>query len=109
MPTVTIRKEYVNILKPFGGVERVVDEALKKYLIDTATSRIEKAKSEVKTFEKKYGLNFDAFKEKINDEKFIRNIERVNPTWEADYEEWEYWSREFDEWMERLKDILMKS
>ena len=109
MPTVTIRREYVELLKVFGGVEEVVDKALKKYLIDVATSRIEKSKAKIRKFERKYGLSLEDFKEKITDPQFLKDIENKNPTWEEDYEEWEYWSRELEEWMKRLKNILIES
>lgn len=109
MPTVTIRREYVELLEVFGGVEKVVDKALKKYLIDVATSRIEKSKEKIRKFERKYGLTLKDFQTKLNDPQFLKEIEEKNPAWEEDYEEWEYWSRELEEWMERLKNILIES
>lgn len=99
----------MEILRTLGGVDSIVEEAIKKYLIDKCVERLEKAKSKIREFEKLYNCPYSDFCSLISDEKQVAKVEKKHPTWEADLAEWEYWQKEFEEWKQKLEDILTKS
>ena len=109
MATVSIKSNYLEMLSNIGRVESIVEEAVRKYLIDKCVERLEKAKLKVRAFEKQYNCHYPDFNLKISDENQLEKIEKKHPTWEADLAEWEYWQKELEEWKTKLEDILIKS
>jgi len=111
MATVTIKKGYLEILKTLGlgSADTVVENAIRKYLIDKSVEKIEKSKRKIEDFERKYDCNYAEFITKISNEEGLKAVEKGSPNWEGDMTEWEYWQKELEEWKMRLEDILMKS
>jgi len=111
MATVTIKKGYLEILKTLGlgSADTVVENAIRKYLIDKCVERIEQSKREIGDFERKYDCSYAEFIRKISNEDRLKAIEKISQEWEGDMTEWEYWQKEREEWKMRLEDILMKS
>jgi hypothetical protein len=109
MATVSIKNVYLEMLSPIGRVDSIVEEAVRKYLIDKCVERLEKAKSKIREFEKRYSCHYSDFCLTISDENQLEKVEKEHPTWEADNAEWEYWQKELEEWKTKLEDILMKS
>lgn len=109
MATISIKNVYLEMLSKIGRVDSIVEEAVRKYLIDRCVERLEKAKPRIGEFEERYNCQYPDFCLKISDENQFEKIEEEHPTWEADYAEWEYWQKEFEEWKAKLEDILMKS
>ena len=108
MATVSIKSNYLEMLSTIGRVESIVEEAVRKYLIDKCVERLEKAKLKVREFEKRYNCQFPDFYLTISDENQLDKIEKKHPTWEADLAEWEYWQKELEEWKAKLEDIKNK-
>ncbi|MFQ6120718.1 MAG: hypothetical protein ACE5KE_12655 [Methanosarcinales archaeon] len=100
--SIRIRKEYFEVLKQLGDVNAIAESAIRKYVIDLLIKRIEISKKEVNQFEKKYSCDYTTFAERISD------VVKSNPTWEEDFIEWEYWSKELQEWTKRLENTLLK-
>ncbi len=109
MATITIKKGYLEILKTLGSAESVVEDAIRKYLIDKSVERIENAKRKIEEFERKYDCNYAEFIKTISNEEGLKAVEKISPNWEADMTECEYWEKELEEWKMRLEDILIKS
>jgi hypothetical protein len=109
MATISIKNVYMEMLRTIGGVDSIVEEAVRKYLIDKCVEKLEKAKSRIREFEKRYSCSYRDFCLMISDENQIEKVDQEHPTWEADLAEWEYWRKEFEEWKLKLEDILMKS
>jgi hypothetical protein len=109
MATVSIKNVYLDMLRSIGRVDSIVEEAVRKYLIDKYVEKVEKAKVKVKEFEKRYDCRYEDFCIMRTDENQFEKIEKEHPTWEADNAEWEYWQKELEEWKAKLEDILMRS
>jgi hypothetical protein len=109
MATVTIKKGYLEILKTLGSADTVVENAIRKYLIDKSVERIEKSNREIEEFERKYNCSYAEFITKISNEEGLKAVEKISQDWEGDVTEWEYWQKELEEWKMRLEDILTKS
>jgi len=105
MTTVTIKNNYLEMLSAIGRVESIVEEAVRKYLIDKCVERLEKAKLKIVEFEKRYNCQYPDFCLTISDENQLGKIEKKHPTWEADFVEWEYWQKEREEWKTKLEII----
>jgi hypothetical protein len=109
MPAITIEKGYLEILDALGSVNAIVEDAIRKYLIDKCVERIEKSKRKIDELEKKYDCNYAEFIETISNEESLKAVEETKSSWELDITEWEYWEKELEEWKMRLEDILIKS
>jgi len=110
MSSVTIRNEFAELLNVLGDVESEVDDALRRYLLDRASERMEHCRKEIRRFEQIYGHSFDELATALASENSssLDKIERQHPTWEADYNTWETYIQELERWKKRVTDLLMK-
>jgi len=107
MQTILIDDKWAETIQLFGDTESVIKEALKLYSVEQCKQRFQKAAKQLAVYNEKYNCNYDYFKHAIQtDENFLSKIESQNPLWEEDAMEWEYWSEEYQEWQNRLEDIL---
>ena len=106
MATISIKNAYMEILRTLGGVDSIVEEAVKKYLIDKCVERLEKAKSKIREFEKLYDCPYSDFCSLISDEKQVAKVEKKHPTWEADFNVWETYVEELQRWKNRVTKLL---
>jgi hypothetical protein len=92
MITLTLNPKYVDVLRAFGSLEETVEEAIHRYAVERINERIEKLRSEVLTFETKYGMSYEQFYNRIMaDDEFVENLWNSNPTWKVDFSAWEYY------------------
>ena len=108
MATVSIKKGYLEILNTLGSADAIVENALRKYLIDKCVERIEKSKRKIAGLEKKYDCNYAEFIKTISNEERIKGVEKISQDWEGDVTEWEYWEKELEEWKMRLEGHYLK-
>jgi len=107
MATITIKTDYIKILDALGSVNAIVEDAIRKYLVDKCVERFEKSKRKIEEFEKKYDCNYAEFINKISNAEGLKAVEKTSLNWEGDMTEWEYWGNELKEWKARLE--LLKS
>ena len=105
--TIKIKTDYIKILDTLGSVNAIVEDAIRKYLIDKCVERIEKSKRKIEELEKKYDCNYAEFISKISNAEGLKAVEKTSLNWEGDMTEWEYWGNELEEWKARLENILM--
>jgi len=103
MATITIKKGYLEILNTLGSADTIVENALRKYLIDKCVERIEKSKRKIVGLEKKYDSSYAEFIKTISNEEGVKGVEKISQEWEGDMTEWEYWEKELEEWKMRLE------
>ena len=110
MGAVAIKESYIDTLRAFGEVDKLLNEAVEEYLIDRIIERIKRARQEVQAFEKTYGMNYLTFAERIQlDGDYYEQVNQSHPLWEQDALEWKYWTEEISDWTEKLNSILSKS
>jgi len=110
MAPVAVNENYLKTLQVFGDVDTLVGEAVEDYLTRRIIERIKAAREKFDGFERKYGMAYIAFSQKMDtDESFHNEINDSNPLWEQDALAWEYWHEEIEEWSEKLNAILIKS
>ena len=109
MPAISIKKTYIDLLEALGSANTIVEDAIRKYLIDKSVERVEKSRRKIEEFERRYDSNYAKFIDAISNDEGLKAIEKISPNWEEDMTEWEYWEKELAEWKTRLEDILMKS
>ena len=108
MHQVTIRGKYQDILTSLGDLETVVDDALRRYVLERASDRMEHCKAEITRMKSRYGISCETFRQRIaRDETFLNRLDREHPTWEADFNRWETYAEELERWRKRTHDILM--
>jgi len=109
MPAIVLREPYSNILQHLGNVQQVADQALRQYAIKKAQQQIIDIQEKVRIWETKYGCSYDLFAYRSStDESYVQklNIDPETHQWEADLFSWEFYTRELDEWRQRLHNIL---
>lgn len=109
MITVSIKKEYAEILNNFGDLESAIDLAVKRYTIEQITDRIAKLKQKNLDLENKYKCDYVTFLKKTQqDEKFIDYVEKnIEKLWEIDLSDWEFAHGGIKDWTEKLQTILL--
>ena len=108
MATITIKNSYLDLLDAFGSANILLEDAIRKYLVDKCVERIGKSKRKISELEKRYSCNYAEFISKISNAEGSKVVEKISPHWEGDMTEWEYWENELKEWKTRLEDILMQ-
>jgi len=110
MSEITVNIEYLETLKIFGNVDKLIDEAVEAYLIAKVVERIKMIHQKVNKYEEQYNLKYPDFRENMQtNQDFYEKIDKTNPLWEQDVLEWEYWVEELKDWTTKLECILTKS
>ena len=106
MTTVGLDSKYADILAPLGDVQQAVDEAVRRYAVEKIGERIAELRHAIRPFEERYGCPYEAFFARITtDEGFVANLRKINPTWERDFHQWEFYVEELREWLNRLEQL----
>jgi len=106
MPTVTVSKKYTDILAPLGDVQQAVDEALRHYTVDKIGQRIAELQREVRHWEEIYNCPYEVFYARVTaDEDYVAGLRAEHPTWERDFQQWEFYTEELREWIAHLESI----
>jgi predicted nucleic acid-binding Zn-ribbon protein len=104
--TLTLEPKYLNVLQALGNIEETLEEAVRVYAIERLGERIGKLQHEILTFQSKYGVPYEKFYIQVTtDETFVRNLRQSFPTWERDFNAWEYNMEELHEWLGHLESI----
>lgn len=107
MITLTLEPKYVNVLKVFGNLEDVLEQAIHQYALEKIQARIAKFEPKVQALELKYGMTYAKFQERVGiDEAFLEQIRQTEVLWEADSNAWEYYSEVLAQWRGRLNNLL---
>ena len=108
MYQVSIKDKYGDILISLGDLDTTVDDALRRYVLERASDRMEQCKAEIARMESRYGVSFKAFRKRVvEDEAFLEQLGREHSTWEADFNRWETYVEELERWKKRTQDILI--
>jgi hypothetical protein len=107
---VSIPDKYVKVLTPLGKIEEAVEMALRRYTIEQVTTKISELRQRDLVFQKKYGLDYETFVERIAvDEAFVSQIEEtISKIWEVDLAEWEFCYKGVEDWTQHLRSILLE-
>ena len=106
MTTLTLDSKYVDILQALGGLEETLEEAIRRYAIERIGERVGKLQREILTFQTKYGLPYERFYGLITtDDNYVTTLRATHPTWERDFNTWEYYIEELGEWLGHLESI----
>lgn len=108
---VRVRDNYAELLTAFGGIQASVDAALQRYVIEQMTSKIAELREKESQFQIKYGCDYPSFIRRISeDEAFVIHIEKnIAKMWEIDEAEWEFCYKGIEDWMQKLRSILLTS
>jgi len=111
MKNVSIRDNYAEVLTTLGELQTCVDLALQRYIIEQISSKIAELRERDSSFQSKYGCDYPTFIQRISkDEAFVIHIEKsISKMWEMDQAEWEFCHKGTEDWMQRLRNILLPS
>jgi hypothetical protein len=106
MTTLTLDTKYINILEALGNLNETLEEAVRRYSIERIGEQIGQLQREILVFQNKYGLPYEQFYARITtDSEFVENLRHTYPTWERDFNAWEYYIEELSEWLGHLESI----
>ncbi len=95
MPKLNLAPKYLNVLTALGSVEVNLEEAVRYYATEKIGERIGKLQHEISVFQRQFGLPFEKFYVSItSDEDFVKKLRTANPTWERDFNAWEFYVKE---------------
>ena len=104
-----INTKYYKILNALGGFQEHIEEAIKNYAQQKISERIVEIQGNILEFQSKFGLPYEKFYANITtDEAFVDSLRQLHPTWEHDFNTWEYYVEELYEWLGHLESILKK-
>jgi hypothetical protein len=104
--TLMVESQYVDVLRALGDVEETVQEAIRTYAVERIGERIAVLQHEILGFQTQYGLPYEKFYVQITtNEGFVKHLRHTHPTWERDFNAWEYYLEELHEWLGRLESI----
>ena len=109
MVTVSIKDEYADILNTFGDLHDSIELALKRYVTEKISSKIDELKKKDAMYTRKYGMDYIVFSENItDDESFVKQLEKdISKTWEIDMNDWEFSYKGIMDWTKKLQAILL--
>jgi hypothetical protein len=109
MVTVSIKDEYIEVLSALGDLQESMDLALKQYTLDKIALKIAELRQRDIKYQEKYQLDYSTFCQQIyEDEDFIKQVENlVSKTWEIDLADWEFCHQGVEDWIQKLKTILL--
>jgi len=106
MTELALESKYVDVLNALGDLKETLEEAVRRYAIEQIGERIGKLQREIMTFQTKFGLPYEIFYARITtDDDFVKELRNTHPTWERDFNAWEYYIEELSEWLGRLESI----
>lgn len=106
MTTLNLAPQYINVLKALGSIEENIEEAIRHYIIEKIGERIGKLQHEISIFQNKYELPYEKFYVNITtNEEYINKLRQSHPTWERDFNAWEFYVKELGEWLGHLENI----
>jgi hypothetical protein len=99
MTTLTLEKNYVEMLQVFGSAEQILNDLVYRYLAEQINQQLQQTQSKIAKYEAKYGLTFEKFYFGItNDLEFLQQLRQAHPMWERDFNLWECEVEELTEW-----------
>ncbi len=108
MATLTLEPKYIEILQAFGSLQESLKEAVHGYAVERINQRIAELQGEIAAFEKKYGMSYQQFCVRINnDDEFVEELWETEPTWKIDLNAWEYYVEGLSQWHGQLENILI--
>lgn len=111
MKTISIRDKYAKVLTALGELQPSVDLALQRYIIEQITFKVAELREKDSLFQGKYGCDYPTFARRVGgDEEFVIHIEKnINKMWETDQAEWEFCHKGTEDWIQKLRSILLSS
>lgn len=108
MTSVVVKDEYADVLSQFGDLEVTANLAMKKYVVEQITLKIEELRQKEREFQTKYSLDYSAFKTKVEEDiSFLQSLEaKGNQLWEIDLLDWEFCHEGVKDWINTLQTIL---
>ena len=106
MAVLTLDTKYIDILQALGNLEETLEEAIRRYAITQIGERVGQLQHEILAFQTKYELPYEQFYAHVTtDDHFVTQLREAHPTWERDFNAWEYYVEELAEWLGRLESI----
>jgi len=106
MVTIALDEDYINILRGFGEPDKLINQAVEEYLAKRIKERLGLTRRHEVEYEEKYGMDYETFHRRMAlDEDYYNQTNHLNPLWEQDALEWEYWHEEVRDWTSKLEAI----
>ena len=103
---IALDAKYVNVLESLGNPEDGLAEAVRRYATERIGERIAQLHREISRMQAVYGIPYERFYAQVTtDEQYVTTLRAAHPTWERDFNTWEFLVEEQSEWLGRLEDI----
>jgi len=103
---IALDTKYVNVLESLGNAEDGLAEAVRRYATERIGEKIAQLHREISQIQAVYGISYELFYARVTtDEKYVTALRSAHPTWERDFNTWEFLTDEQSVWLGRLAEI----
>lgn len=106
MASVEIPDDYLNILNDFGNVDELTKTAIKRYVVELASKKMELFKDAIDVMESKYGCDYKSFITLSVNTNFREKVLLKNEKWKEDLLDWEKNTENLSIWVERVARLI---
>ena len=108
MASVEIPDKYITILKDFGEIQELVSTAIRHYVVELVTRKLEEYKNIIEAMESKYGCDYKTFVSFSSNEEFRDELKERHSEWKEDLMKWEESTQALSVWIEKIAKIAQE-
>jgi len=108
MASVEIPDKYITILNDFGEIQELVSTAIRHYVVELVTRKLEEYKNIIEAMESKYGCDYKTFISFFSSEQFQEELSERHAEWKKDLVRWEESTQALSRWIEKIAKIAQE-
>ncbi len=105
MASVEIPESCLEVLAEFGDVQELTRNAIKRYIIELATQKMEEFKTAIDAMESKYGCDYRTFISLSVQPDFRSKVLDIHKDWKKDLLTWERNTQNLSMWVVKVACI----
>lgn len=106
MASVEIPDDYLEVLKDFGNTHELAKTAVKRYVVELTTKKMEQFKNAINAMESKYGCDYKSFITLSVNKDFREKILLKSTDWKDDLLTWEKNTENLSLWVQRVAKLI---
>jgi len=106
MASVDIPDGLLDILKDFGDTHDLTRTAVRRYVVELTTRKMEEFKNAIEAMEAKYGCDYKSFITMSVNKDFREKVLKKQNEWKRDLLDWEKNTENLSMWVERVAQLI---
>lgn len=106
MASIEIPDDHLAILGDFGNVDELIRTAIRRYVVELASKRMEEFKDAIDAMESRYGCDYRSFINLSTNPDFREKVLQKNEGWKEDLLAWQKNTEHLSLWVERVARLI---